>query len=181
MRGPVPLTPFHTILVWPLYVKWPRRWDLLALSIGCVMSDLEIITIYPIVRTWESGRGIMHSLLGVVTINLLLTVLSARYVVPWLATKLDRRFPGKGWRMFAGHDIVTDRKAVPVTIGSAILGGLSHLGFDLFMHADTPLFWPWRAVPISAVPWAVDPVWSVGIEVVVGAVFFLMLWKWVGR
>ena len=177
----MPLTPFHAILVWPLYVKWPRRWDLLALSIGCVMSDLEIITIYPIVRTWDSGRGIMHSLLGVFTINLLLTVLAARYVAPWLATRLDRRFPGKGWRMFAGHDIVTDRKAWPVTIGSAILGGLSHLGFDLFMHADTPLFWPWRAVPISAVPWAVDLGWSVGIEVVVGAVFFVMLWKWVGR
>ena len=181
MRAPVPLTPFHVIAVWPLYVKWPRRWDLLALSFGCVMSDLEIITVYPNVRTLEAGRGIMHSLLGVFTVNLLLAVIAARYLAPWLATRLDRRFPGKGWRMFAGHDIVADRKTWLVTIGSAILGGLSHLGFDLFMHYDTPLFWPWRAVPIAAVPWAVDPVWSVGIEIVVGAVFFWMLWKWVGK
>src|SRR5438445_10616163 len=108
----------------------------------------------------------MNSLLVVFTINLLLTVLAARYVVPWLATRLDRRFPGKGWRMFAGHDIVTDRKAVPVTIGSAILGGLSHLGFDLFMHADTPLFCPWRAVPIPAVQCALVPGSRLGSEVV---------------
>src|SRR3989442_809281 len=145
------------------------------------MSDLEIITVYPIVRTWESGRGLMHSILGVLTVNLVLAVVAARYVVPWLATRLDRRFPGKGWRMFAGHDFVADRKAWPVTIGSAILGGLTHLAVDVFMHLDTPLFWPWRAVMISAVPWAVDPVWSVGIELVVGGVFFWMLWKWVGK
>ncbi len=61
----MPLTPFHTALVWPLYVQWPRRWDLLALSTGSVMPDLEIVTAYPILRTWESGRGLMHSILGV--------------------------------------------------------------------------------------------------------------------
>ena len=179
----MPFTPFHVIAVWPLYVRWPKRWDLLALSFGSVMSDLEVITVYPIFRTWESGRGIMHSILGVFTVNLLLAVLAARYLAPWLATRLDRRFPGKGWRLFAGHDVVNDRKAWPVTIGSAILGGLTHLGLDLFMHYDTPLFWPWRAVPLAALPVeiAVNPVWSIGIEIVVAIPFFWMLWRWVGK
>ena len=58
----MPFTPFHVIAVWPLYTRWPKRWDLLALSFGSVMSDLEVITVYPIFQTWESGRGIMHSL-----------------------------------------------------------------------------------------------------------------------
>jgi len=177
----VPLTPFHVVAVWPLYVRWPRRWDLLALSMGAIMSDLEVVTVYPIVRTWEAGRGIMHSILGVFTVNLLLAVLAARYFVPWLAGRLDHRFPGKGWRMFAGHDIVTDRKRWGITVTSAIMGGLSHLGLDVFMHYDTPLLWPWRSVPIAAVPWAIDPVWSTSIEVVVGVLFFFMVWKWVGK
>jgi len=167
--------------VWPLYVKWSHKWDLLALSFGAVMSDLEIVTVYPIVHTFESGRGLMHSILGVFTVNLLLAVVAARYLAPWLALRLDRRYPGKGWRRFAGHDIVLDRKRLGTTVGSAILGGLSHLGLDVLMHYDTPLLWPWRETPIAAVPWATDPVWSTAIEIVVGGVFFLMVWKWVGK
>jgi len=177
----LPLTPFHTVLVWPLYIRWPRSWDLLALSFGAVMPDLEIVTVYPILQTTESGRGMMHSILGVLTVNLVLAVLAARYLGPWLATRLDRRFPDRGWRRFAGHDIVTDRKAWAVTISSAILGGLSHLAIDVFHHYDTPLLWPWRATPIMAVPWGLDPMWNLGIGVVAGTVFFLMMWKWVGR
>ena len=73
------------------------------------------------------------------------------------------------------------RNTWAVTIGSAVLGGLSHLGFDVFMHYDTPLLWPWRDQPIAAVPWAVDPIWSWGIELVAGALFFAMVWKWVSR
>ena len=177
----MPLTPFHVVPVWPLYVRWPRRWDILALSLGSVVPDLEIVTVYPIVRTFEAGRGIMHSILGVFTVNLLIAVVAARYLVPRLAARLDRRFPGKGWRLFAGHDVVRDRKTWGVTIGSAIIGGLSHLGLDVFMHYDTPLLWPWRAIPIAAVPWAVDPVWSTALEFLAGGLFFLMVWKWVGK
>ena len=179
----MPFTPFHVIAVWPLYTRWPKRWDLLALSFGSVMSDLEVITVYPIFQTWESGRGIMHSLLGVFTVNLLLAVLAGRYLAPWLATRLDRRFPGKGRRLFAGHDVVNDRKSWPVTIGSAIFGGLTHLGLDLFMHVDTPIFWPWRTEYIRALPFeiVVNPVWNIGIEIVVAIPFFWMLWRWVGK
>jgi membrane-bound metal-dependent hydrolase YbcI (DUF457 family) len=177
----VVLTPFHVVPVWPLYVRWPDRWDVLGLSFGAVMSDLEIVTVYPIVGTIESGRGIMHSLLGVFTVNLLLAVVAARYLVPWLATRLDRRFPGKGWRRFAGRDIVADRKTLPVTIGSAVLGGLTHLAVDVFMHSDTPLLWPWRSMPLAAVPWATDPVWDVVLQLLAGGAFFVMTWKWLGR
>ena len=175
------LTPFHVVPVWPLYVRWPNRWDLLALSFGAVMSDLEIVTVYPILRSWQSGRGIMHSILGVFTVNLVLAVVAARYVVPWIAVRLDLRFPGKGWRMFAGHDFVADRKAWWVTISSAIFGGLTHLAVDLFLHLDTPLLWPWRGRWLAAVPWATDPIWNVSIELVAAAVFFLMVWKWLGK
>jgi membrane-bound metal-dependent hydrolase YbcI (DUF457 family) len=147
------------------------------------MCDLEIVTIYPIGGSLEWGRGIMHSLLGVFTVNLLLTIIAARSLVPWVATRLDRRYAGKGWRLFAGHDFVLDKKAWSVTISSAILGGLSHLGFDLPMHLDTPLLWPWRPFSISALPPGVgiDPVWNVGIQLVLGVPFFWMLWRWVGK
>ena len=51
------------------------------------------------------------------------------------------------------------------------------------MHFDTPLLWPWRAIPISAVPpeWVANPAFSIGIEVAVAIPFFWMIWKWVGK
>ena len=67
-----------------------------------------------------------------------------------------------------------------------LLGGnaqpeLTHLAVDLFLHLDTPLLWPWRGSWIAAVPWATDPIWNVSIELVAAAVFFLMVWKWLGK
>ena len=183
----MPFTAFHVVPVWPLYVRWPRRWDLLALSFGAVMPDLEIVTAGPL-SNWVLGRGIMHSLLGVVTVNLLLAAFAARVLGPWLATALDRRFPGKGWRTFAGHDVVRDRKSIPVLVASAIVGGLSHLGIDLLHHIDTPLLWPWREAAFRIGPWAtsstiggIEDVADIVANVVAGSLFVLMVVRWVRK
>lgn len=184
----MPFTAFHVVPVWPLYVRWPRRWDLLALSFGAVMPDLEIVTVYPLTGDPEFARGIMHSLLGVVTVNLLLAAFAARVLGPWLATALDRRFPGKGWRNFAGHDVVRDRKSIPVLVASAIVGGLSHLGIDLLHHTDTPLLWPWREAALHIGPWAassaigdLEDVADIVANVVAGSLFVLMVVRWVRK
>ena len=177
----MPFTAFHVAPVWPLYVKWPRRWDILALSFGAVMPDLETVTIYPLTQDVSFARGLMHSVLGVLTVNLLLTVVAARILAPWIAASLDRRFPGKGWRLFARHDVVSDHKAWPVTITSAAIGGLTHLGIDLLHHLDTPLLWPWRASSLHLLPWSGDILWTYAVNAAFGGLFLAMMLKWVGR
>ncbi|MGQ0796726.1 MAG: DUF4184 family protein [Methanobacteriota archaeon] len=181
----MPFTAFHVVPVWPLYVRWPHRWDILALSFGAVLPDLEIVTIYPLTGDPAFARGIMHSLLGVVSVNLLLALFAARTLGPWLAMRLDRRYPGRGWRLFARHDVVRDTKGVGVQAASAIVGGLSHLGLDLIHHVDTPLLWPWRDVPLHLGPWAADYASaasaSLVVNAVVGVLFAAMVVRWVAR
>lgn len=176
----MPLTPFHVVVVWPLYVRWPRRWDLLALTCGALMPDLEIVTIYPLLQG-VPNRGIMHSFLGVATVNTALALLAAWVIVPWIAVRLDRRFPGRGWRRFAGRDFVEDRKPWGIGVLSGIVGGLTHVLIDLPSHADTPLLWPWRGFAFSIGPWASESLANGVASAVTGLAFAWMAWKWAGR
>ncbi len=176
----MPITPFHVVVVWPLYVRWPRRWDLLALTWGAMMPDLEIVTLYPLLQGIPN-RGIMHSIMGVVTVNLVLTLLTARTLIPRIAIRLENRFPHRGWRRFAGWDFVADQKRLPVAAFSGIVGGLTHLVLDLPGHGDTPLLWPWRNVSFSLGPWASEPLANLVVSAILGVVFLRMMAKWVGR
>lgn len=149
------------------------------------MPYLEIVTIYPLTGDVAWGRALMHSFLGVLTVNLVLAAIAARSIGPWLATRLDRAFPGKGWRTFAGRDVVGDRTSWSITTASAILGGLTHLALDLLHHADTPLLWSWRPFPIHLGSWNLDPgttlMASLVVNAMTGAIFVAMLLKWVGK
>jgi hypothetical protein len=119
----MPFTAFHVVPVWAAYVRWPRRFDVLALSLGAMVADLEILIVYSLTGDPFLSRGLMHSILGVLTVNLIVALLTARHLVPWAATCLDRRFPGTGWRRFAHRDLVDDRKGPSVAAVSAVLGG----------------------------------------------------------
>jgi len=177
----MPFTAFHVVPIWPLYVKWPHRWDVLALSFGAVMPDLEILASTLLAGDLTFGRGIMHSLLGVVTLNLLLALVAARFLAPWLATSLSTRLPSAAWRTFAHRDVISERRPWLVTGSSAIIGGLTHLAIDLTHHGNTPLLWPWQDVPIRAGPWAQDPLANVIANVIAGSLFVVMWIKWVGK
>ncbi len=177
----MPFTPFHVVPVWPIFVRWPGRWDVLALSLGAVVSDLEAVTAYPLTGDSSLSRGLMHSLLGIVSVNLVLSLVAARFLIPKLARRLDNRFPGRGWRTFARRDFVGDRKPWAVTVASALVGGLSHLALDLTHHGDTPLLWPWRGEPLHLGPWASEPWSSLVANGITGILFLWMFFKWVGR
>jgi hypothetical protein len=175
----LPFTLFHVVAVWPLYTKWPRRWDLLALSWGAMIPDLEHVTD----RAFDVGTagGIMHSFLGIATVNLVLTLFAARVLTPAVAVRLDRRFPGKGWRRFAGHDFLADRKGWPVAIASGLLGGFSHVALDLFSHKNVPLLWPWRGANFALGPWAAEWWANEAASVLTGILFVWMLFRWFRR
>ena len=177
----MPFTAFHVVPVWPLYVRWPRHFDVLALTMGAILPDLEIVAVYPMTRDWEWGRTVMHSFLGVVTVNLVLSLLAARLLIPAVAERLDRRHPGKGWRRFAGRDYVTDRRSLPVAAVSAVLGGATHLAIDLTHHLDTPVLWPWRDRALHLVPWADDPLWNLTVNAAFGVIFAGLVLRWVGK
>lgn len=175
----MPFTLFHVVPVWPLYARWPDRWDLLALTWGAMIPDLEHVAIDPL----DEGiaGGLMHSFLGIATVNVVLVILAARILTPAVAVRLDRRYPGRGLRKFAGRDFVVDRKPWPVAISSAWVGGLAHVGLDLFSHPNTPLLWPWQEPTFAIGPWASEWWANEAASALTGILFVWMLFRWFRR
>lgn len=120
----------------------------------------------------------MHSFLGLSTVNVVLTILATRVLTPAVAVRLDRRYPGRGWRRFAGHDFVDDRKGWPTVITSALVGGLAHVALDLFSHPNTPLLWPWEGIVFSVGPWASEWWANEVASALTGILFLWMLFRW---
>ena len=144
-----------------------------------MIPDLEHVLIDP----FDGGiaGGIMHSFLGIATVNLVLTFLAARVLTPAVAVQLDRRFPGKGWRRFAGRDFVDDSKGWRAAIGSSLVGGLAHVGLDLFSHPNTPLLWPWEGLVFRLGPWATERWANEAASALTGILFLWMLFRWFRR
>jgi hypothetical protein len=84
----------------------------------------------------------MHSLLGAVTIDLLLSVLLVLYFVPWMMKHLDRKVIDKRYLSFAGIDLRKHRTTITAVIGSAMLGSVSHVLIDTLHHPYNPLTFP---------------------------------------
>ncbi len=122
--------PSHQGLILPLWRRFPRQIDGVALAVGAAMPDVIETIAWPI--RGELGQGIGHSLVGVVVacvpVGLALTWL-ARRVLPraWIARLDDGASPVTTWR-------------ASVSVG---LGALSHVVFDLMTHANFPLLLPW--------------------------------------
>jgi len=126
----MPLTfPSHQGLILPLWRRFPRRIDGVALCVGAAMPDVLDALTWPF--RGELGQWLGHSLLGVVVsvpFGLALSRLARRVVPRRFIARLDEgAMPGGGLA----------RECI-----SAGLGGLSHVAFDLPTHAKFMLLWP---------------------------------------
>ncbi len=152
----MPLTPTHPFLPWLAYVRWPRAFSFWALTFGAMASDLEVLPLWAFTGNLNASRGLMHSLLGVFTLNAIVTILVVRYLVPpasrWFASRDPRTL------RFAGQDLRRDPTGLRTVYVSAVLGGLTHLAADLPHHAFNPLLWPWIENPLKLIPIA-DELW----------------------
>lgn len=139
----MPFTAFHPVPVWLLWMKFPRRFDFVALTVGAVIPDLlEPLFFLDLPHeVWSLQRDWTHSLLGAVTVDAVLalaaTVLVARPLLAWA----DRRDPSGRWSRFGGLDIGTARPW-PITLASVWVGSLSHVLVDLPFHATIRLLFP---------------------------------------
>ena len=175
----MPLTPLHPVGPWIPHVRWPRAFSFWAITIGSMVSDLEFLPLLLLSRTLEGSRGFMHSLLGVLTLNALITVLAVRSLVPPVLRWAGRRWPSSPEIFqFAGQDVRKDPRDWLTLYTSATFGGLTHLLIDLPTHAYNPWLWPWQTVPFSILPFADDPWWDIlaGIPVLLALAW--ILWRY---
>jgi hypothetical protein len=170
--------PSHQGLILPLWRRFPRAIDGVALSVGAAMPDVVDAAAWPF--RGELGQWMGHSLVG------LAVCVAAGF--PLIA--LARRFAPRAWIR------ALDRGAPPSptvlrAAASLAIGAFSHDVFDLMTHASFPLLWPfywndhlfpswwehaWGSVPLLVYrrPYPIAPhtiVWA--LLTIVGAWLFV--------
>ena len=139
----MPLSPLHLGFAWPVWLLNRRKLHFMSLSFGAMVPDLEVIPMMLLNSEGERARGLLHSLLGAITIDLLIVMFIVLFVVPpigrWVKSVSKER-----WHIFAGVDVTRAPTNLGWALGSALIGTLSHVLIDTFTHEYNPLFWPYR-------------------------------------
>jgi hypothetical protein len=126
---------FHPVPVWLLWLKYRRRLDFVALTIGSVIPDfLEPVFLLGFQDLYWTHRDLSHSILGALTYDLVLTLVACRFVVRPFLGWLDRVRPSPLWNRFGGLDY-REPKPRGWTVVSAAIGTLAHPLSDLPFHA----------------------------------------------
>jgi membrane-bound metal-dependent hydrolase YbcI (DUF457 family) len=174
----MPFTAFHSVLVWPLWIKAPRRFDFVALTVGAVTPDVfepyfnlfYSDTIYNLQRNWT------HSLLGASTLDLAVGLVVTLLVVRPLLTRVGRNWPSGLWRRFANHDFQAPR-SLGVTLLSVWIGILSHVLIDVPFHAAFRLLYPF-VTNAWVFDWRMEPTASFVSTVLFGPLFVYLLYAY---
>jgi hypothetical protein len=124
-------TAFHCVLVWPLFILRPKRFDFIALSAGAVIPDILIPATYLLPEIENGTRYLTHSLIGAFTFDLALGLIAALYVIPSVIRYFKRTSPDPRGYEFAGIDVLEGRGGLPVTVYSILIGTTSHVLFDI--------------------------------------------------
>jgi len=177
----VPVTPLHVVGAWAFYFATGKRGSLVAISLGSILVDIEVPIYWALTGfdPWHS-RGVLHSILGTLTVNVLLTFVTMRFVLPPFWRWCEKRWPNRRVYTFAGVDLRRDAPGPWTLYLSAAAGSLSHLWLDLPTHSFNPLLWPETSDPLNLVPFSEDPPWEIGVNVALLVIFLLLLRRYWG-
>lgn len=175
----IPVLILHWPTVWPLF-KWrPASFNVIALSIGAIIPDLECPFLFPFVEDRWHARLMMHSLLGAFTVDLLLTVALTIWLVPPVLKWFEPRIRNKRLFTFAGVDLRTHRTGMAALAGSALLGSVTHVLFDVLHHPYNPLTFPFsQYYNFNLVPFGELTITGAIVQGSMLALLALMLYSW---
>lgn len=175
----MPATPFHAVVAWLPYLRWPRAFSFWALTLGAMVPDLEVPVALVLTGDIHVARGPMHSVVGVLTLNAAIAVLAVWFLVPPAIRWARRRWPNPRLWRFAGQDLLRDPRDAATLYTCAALGGLTHILVDVPTHAYNPVWWPWQTGPLTLVPFADELWWDVLTSILWFAAFVaVFLWYW---
>jgi membrane-bound metal-dependent hydrolase YbcI (DUF457 family) len=138
----MPVSPFHLAFAWPAWMIDKRRLHFMSLSFGAMVPDLEVLPMMLVTSEGERARGLMHSLLGALTFDILAVMLIVFFIVPPVG-RWVRRHSKERWHIFAGKDITKAPTNIAWALFSALMGTLSHVTIDMFTHEYNPILWPY--------------------------------------
>lgn len=123
----MPITPLHIAFAWPLKMKF-KALSSASLTVAALVPDFEPIA-YMILGIFPD-RLVMHSLVGALSVDVVLTILILKLLS-------HIRFQKIGIHGLANPNLFS--RAV---ILSAVVGSLSHVLVDSLHHNHNPLLWP---------------------------------------
>jgi len=177
----MPLTPFHLGFAWPVWLLDRKRFHFMCLSFGSMIPDIEILAMMPFTPKFGHARGIMHSILGALTIDILAVLLIAYFVVPPVGRWL-KRHSGQKWLIFAGTDITQAPSDPMWAVLSAAIGTLSHVFLDMFTHPYNPILWPYFTDRnINWMPFPDPAMSSIAVSLPLGIIVLVMALKYWSR
>ncbi len=139
-----------------------------------MIPDLEVLVLMPLTQEPGHARGMMHSILGALTIDILVVMLIVYFFIPPIGRWIKRRSKEK-WHIFAGVDITKVPRDPLWALASAGIGTLSHVFIDMFTHEYNPIYWPYRTgMDINWMPFE-NPVTSTMIFTVPLLIIILVL------
>lgn len=162
----MPFTALHAGPLWAVWLRFPKRLDFVALTIGAVIPDLfePVLLVLGDPNLYWAQRDWSHSLLGAFTYDLVLAIVMTTFVARPLLYRFDRMLPSPLWSRFGGRDYRTSGPRSVVLLSAAI-GTVSHVLLDVPFHPVSPLLFP--APRFSVVP----PEYENLVFLVSGAVF----------
>jgi membrane-bound metal-dependent hydrolase YbcI (DUF457 family) len=174
----MPFTAFHPVVVWPLWMKWPHRFDFVALTVGAVIPDLfepyfnyaSSDLVYSLQRNWT------HSLLGALTLDFLIGLTATVLVVRPLLRWAHGRWPSGLWSRFAKRDFLAPT-SWRITFASVWVGALSHVLIDVPVHGTLRLFHPF-VENVVLFHWRLQPFLDVATTLIFGLLFGYMLYEY---
>ena len=134
------LTPLHAAFVWFLKPRYSSL-SFAALTLGSFVPDLEPLASFifgwSVFCGWDfpcslaPDRLILHSIVGALTIDVLLTM-----VIVWVLGRF------LVMEKFGVHGFTRAPVASRGFYASAAIGGMSHVLVDWLHHPANPVFWP---------------------------------------
>jgi membrane-bound metal-dependent hydrolase YbcI (DUF457 family) len=136
----MPVTPLHYCAA---YITNKAKVGLVlpALIVGSVIPDVEPFVGFVTNGMLVPSRGLMHSLLGAVTLDTFLALLVTMFLYPVIVSwifKLKKK------------DVVEKCRFSGTLVLSALIGSLSHVLIDSTMHEYNPLLYPFMTESFDA-------------------------------
>ena len=125
-------------MAYALY-KLSKKFNLPGLALGSMFPDLEVPVLFLLIGT---DRLVLHSLLGAVTIGIMLSVTFTITLYPILIRNIFR---------FDEEKVKEKTKLSLNLVFSCLLGNLSHVALDFLNHLYNPLFWPFSGATLSPI------------------------------
>lgn len=135
----MPITPLHYFLAYILHRMSKNNLNFPALVVGSIVPDLEVPIIF-LVSGGVMDRLILHSILGSITLGLLLSILISFLLYPRLF----------GFILSDCREELKSKCSISKSlIASSLIGVLGHVLLDALHHEYNPLIYPFSIESIN--------------------------------